>query len=330
MTADRPPYQIPFNRTALAGAELDNIGAAIQAGQIVGNGEYGRRCEQLLEQLLGGDRRVMLTTSCTHALEMSALLLSLQPGDEIIMPSFTFVSTANAFALRGAVPRFVDIRPDTLNLDETKLERLIGPQTRAIVPVHYGGVACEMDTIEQIAFRHSLDVIEDNAHGLLGAYNGRPLGTLGRLSTLSFHSTKNFTCGEGGALVVNDPDLVDRAEIIREKGTDRARFFRGEIDKYTWVDLGSSYPPSEILAAFLLAQLQAHERIQAARRGIWQRYDEALGDWAAARGQRMGGREGDCPVTESVADRLLRLPFYNDLSESDQNAVIESILEFAP
>ncbi len=384
MTADGPPFQIPFNRTALAGAELDNIGAAIEAGQIVGNGEYGRQCEQLLEQLLGGDRRVMLTTSCTHALEMSALLLNLQPGDEIIMPSFTFVSTANAFALRGAVPRFVDIRPDTLNLDETKLEPLIGPQTRAIVPVHYGGVACEMDTIEQIAFRHSLDVIEDNAHGLLGAYNGRPLGTLGRMSTLSFHSTKNFTCGEGGALVVNDPDLVDRAEIIREKGTDRARFFRGEVDKYTWVDLGSSYPPSEILAAFLLAQLQAHERIQAARRAIWEHYDSALGDWAATHdvrrptvpdgcdqayhlywivlpepqqrarliehlralgiyavfhylplnlspmGQRTGGREGDCPVTESVADRLLRLPFYNDLSESDQHAVIESILEFVP
>ncbi len=324
----------------------------------------------------------MLTTSCTHALEMSALLLNVQPGDEVIMPSFTFVSTANAFALRGAVPRFVDIRPDTLNLDEAKLEPLVGRRTRAIVAVHYGGVACEMDSIEQIAFRHSLDVIEDNAHGLLGAFNGQQLGTFGRLATLSFHATKNFTCGEGGALIVNDPDLVDRAEIIREKGTDRASFFRGEIDKYTWVDLGSSYPPSEILAAFLLAQLEAHERIQSTRRAIWQRYDSALRDWATANdvrlpsvpdscdhayhlywivmpepeqrarliehlgalgifavfhylplnlspmGRRLGGREGDCPVAESVADRLLRLPFYNDLSESDQQAVVESILEF--
>ena len=382
MTADRPPYQIPFNRTALAGAELDNISAAIEAGQIVGNGEYGRQCEKLLERLLGGGPRVMLTTSCTHALEMSALLLNLQPGDEVIMPSFTFVSTANAFALRGAVPRFVDIRPDTLNLDEAKLEPLVGPHTRAIVAVHYGGVACEMDAIEQVAFRHSLDVVEDNAHGLLGGYNSKPLGTLGRMSTLSFHATKNFTCGEGGALVLNDADLIERAEIIREKGTDRARFFRGEIDRYTWVDLGSSYPPSEILAAFLLAQLQAHERIQSTRRAIWQRYDSALRDWAFANevrqpavpdsceqayhlywialpepeqrdrliehlralgifavfhylplnvspmGRRMGGRVGDCPVAESVADRLLRLPFYNDLSESDQQAVIESILRF--
>ena len=384
MSADRLPYQIPFNRTALAGAERDNIAAAIEAGQIVGNGEYGRRCERLLERLLGGDRRVMLTTSCTHALEMSALLLNLQPGEEVIMPSFTFVSTANAYALRGGVPRFVDIRPDTLNLDETKIEPLIGPHTRAIVAVHYGGVSCEMEAIEQIAFRHSLEVIEDNAHGLLGAYNGQLLGTLGRMATLSFHATKNFTCGEGGALIVNDRDLVDRAEVIREKGTDRARFFRGEVDKYTWVDLGSSYLMSEILAAFLLAQLEAHDRIQASRRRIWDRYDSALHDWAITNGvrvptvpehcdqayhlywivlpepeqrahlierlralgivavfhymplnlspmgRRLGGKDGDCPVTESVANRLLRLPFYNDLSESDQQAVIESILEFEP
>ena len=313
---------------------------------------------------------------------MAALLLNIQPGDEVIVPSFTFVSTVNAFALRGARPVFVDVRPDTLNLDEALVERLVTPKTRAIIAVHYAGVGCEMDPVCAIGDRHGVPVIEDNAHGLLGRYRGKYLGTLGTMSTLSFHETKNFTCGEGGALVLNDPRLIDRAEIIREKGTNRSRFFRGQVDKYTWVDLGSSYLPSDILAAILYAQLEAREQVQSARQRIWRFYQTHLKQWAdeqgvrlpmvpeacehpahlfylllpnldarqafiahlsasnimsvfhylplhlSEMGRRFGGRPGDCPVTESVSDRLVRLPFYNTLSETDQTFIVDAIRSF--
>jgi dTDP-4-amino-4,6-dideoxygalactose transaminase len=334
----------------------------------------------LLERELGVPK-ALLTTSCTHALEMAALLLDIQPGDEVIVPSFTFVSTVNAFVLRGARPIFIDIRPDTLNIDETLIERRIGPRTRAIVPVHYAGVGCEMDAILDIGARHGLAVVEDNAHGLFGKYRERSLGTFGSLAALSFHETKNFICGEGGALLINDPRYIERAEIIREKGTNRSRFFRGQVDKYTWVDVGSSYVLSDILAAFLLAQLESRAEVHAKRRLVWECYRNELSRWAEDRrvrlpvvppwcsqsyhmfylllpsaerrnalishlkarnilsvfhyvplhtsemGQRFGGRPGDCPVTESVSGRLLRLPFYNDLTEDEQMRVVEAILD---
>jgi dTDP-4-amino-4,6-dideoxygalactose transaminase len=248
---------------------------------ISGDGTFTRHCHTLLEQEMGV-AKVLLTTSCTHALEMAALLLDIQPGDEVIVPSFTFVSTANAFVLRGARPIFADIRPDTLNLDETQLERLITPRTRAIVPVHYAGVGCEMDAILEIAQRHNISVVEDNAHGLFARYKGQYLGTFGTMATQSFHETKNVTCGEGGALLINDPQYSERAEIVREKGTNRSQFFRGQVDKYTWVDLGSSYLPSDVLAAFLYAQLEAREQIQARRKSIWHYYYEHLETWTQA------------------------------------------------
>jgi dTDP-4-amino-4,6-dideoxygalactose transaminase len=374
-------YRIPFNRPCLVGNEQHYILEVIRAGHAAGDGVYTRKCHALLEQELGVPK-ALLTTSCTHALEMAALLLDIQPGDEVIIPSFTFVSTVNAFVLRGARPVFVDIRPDTLNLDEEQLERLITPRTRAIVPVHYAGVGCEMDAICDVAARRNVAIVEDNAHGLFGRYKGRFLGTFGGLATQSFHETKNFTCGEGGALLINDQRFVERAEIIREKGTNRSRFFRGQVDKYTWVDVGSSYLPSDILAAFLYAQLEARQYIQARRQSIWEHYLEQLQDWADAcdarlpivpdhceqpyhmfylllpsleirqaliehlksrgilsvfhylplhlsdMGRQFGGRPGDCPVTEDLSDRLLRLPFYNDLSESDQRLVVDSIREF--
>ena len=279
-------FDIPFNRPALAGDELRYMQEAIAAGKISGDGPFSRRCHALLAEELGA-ARVLLTTSCTHALEMCALLLDLAPGDEVVVPSFTFVSTINAFALRGARPVFADVRPDTLNLDESQLPRLIGPRTRAIVAVHYAGVGCEMDAILAAAEPRGIAVIEDNAHGLFGKRGGRQLGSFGCLSTLSFHETKNVTCGEGGALVINDPRYVERAEIIREKGTNRSQFFRGMIDKYTWVDLGSSYLPADLLAAFLFGQLEARERIQASRRRIWERYEQELSGWATQHGVRL-------------------------------------------
>jgi dTDP-4-amino-4,6-dideoxygalactose transaminase len=372
-------YRVPFNRPCLVGNEPFYMAQAVQLGHISGDGHFSRQCHELLERELGV-RKALLTTSCTHALEMAALLLDIQPGDEVIVPSFTFVSTVNAFVLRGARPVFIDVRPDTLNLDETQLERLITPRTKAIVPVHYAGVGCEMDAILEVAQRYGVAIVEDNAHGLFGKYKGRYLGTFGSLATQSFHETKNFTCGEGGALLINDPQYIERAEILREKGTNRSLFFRGQVDKYSWVDVGSSYLPSDILAAFLYAQLEARAEIQAKRRHLWHYYYEHLRDWAEEHhvrlpivpphceqsyhmfyllmpsleqrqaliaylkscgilsvfhylplhlsdmGRRLGGQEGDCPVTEEVSDRLVRLPFFNDLSPQDQEWVVHNVV----
>ncbi len=373
---------IPFNRPFFSGREFEFIQQAIANSQISGDGIFTRKCHALLENALGVSK-VLLTTSCTHALEMAALLLDIKPGDEVIIPSFTFVSAVNAFVLRGARPVFIDIRADTLNLDQSQLERLITPRTKAIVVVHYAGVGCDMDTIMQVAGRHGIPVIEDNAHGLFGKYRGQYLGTFGCLATQSFHETKNFTCGEGGALLINDQRYIERAEIIREKGTDRNRFFRGEVDKYTWLDVGSSYLPSDILAAYLYAQLEARELIQSRRQRIWEYYCGHLESWAGNSGVRLpivppqceqpyhlfylllpsieqrqaliahlnarginsvfhylplhlskmgrqfGGQEGDCPITEDVSDRLVRLPFYCDLTEDEQMRVVNALHEFA-
>jgi dTDP-4-amino-4,6-dideoxygalactose transaminase len=270
---------IPFNRPTSVGKESEYMQQALRNNHLSGDGAFTKKSHALLEQALGVPK-VLLTTSCTHALEMSALLLDLKDGDEVIVPSFTFVSTINAFVLRGARPVFADIRPDTLNLDESKLEALITPKTRAIYVVHYAGVACEMDTIMEIANRHGIPVVEDNAHGLFGKYKGKYLGTFGAMATQSFHETKNFTSGEGGALLINDTKYMEEAEILREKGTNRSRFFRGQVDKYTWVSVGSSYLPSDILAGFLFAQLEEREQIQSARQRIWETYYKELGAWA--------------------------------------------------
>lgn len=374
---------IPFNRSSPVGNELRYLHAAVNSGKLAGDHGFSRRCQQFLEHELQA-RRVLLTTSCTHALEMAALLLDLQPGDEVIVPAFTFVSTANAFALRGAQPVFCDIRPDTLNLDERILPRLITPRTRAIVPVHYAGVACEMDAIIACAASGGIAVIEDNAHGLFGRYQGRWLGTLGTFGTQSFHETKNLSCGEGGALLINDPAFAERAEIVREKGTNRSRFFRGQVDKYSWVDLGSSYVMSDLLAAFLLGQLERWRTIQRRRERLWLRYHGALEPWtrsadvqrpfvpahctpawhlyhllmpsleartrfiAHLRQQdilavfhyvplhlsefaaRWGGRPGDCPVTEDISDRLVRLPFFTAMTDAEQDRVVAAITSFTP
>jgi dTDP-4-amino-4,6-dideoxygalactose transaminase len=360
---------------------MDYMRAAIANMQISGDGPFTTQVHALLENLVGAPK-VLLTTSCTHALEMAALLLDIGPGDEVILPSFTFVSTANAFVLRGGHPVFVDIRSDTLNIDASLVEARITPRTKAIVVVHYAGVGCDMEAIGDIARRHAIPIVEDNAHGLLGSYQGKPLGSFGALATLSFHETKNFTCGEGGALVINETRYVERAEILREKGTNRSRFFRGQIDKYGWIDVGSSYLPSDLLAAFLLAQLESRDRIQAHRRKVWEAYRSGLAQWAetaraglphipadcqqayhlfylllsspterqaliqylkgrgvsavfhylplhlSPMGQKLGGKPGDCPVTERVSDRLLRLPLYNDLGPDEQASVIDGIKAF--
>ncbi len=268
---------IPFNKPYMTGKELWYIAQAHANNQLAGDGPFTRKCNAWLVQRTGA-RHALLTHSCTAALEMAAILAGVGPGDEVIMPSFTFVSTANAFVLRGATPVFVDIRPDTLNLDETQIEQAITPRTRAIVPVHYAGVACEMDAIMDIAARHKLLVIEDAAQGIMSSYKGRPLGTIGHLGTLSFHETKNIIGGEGGALLVNDSRFAERAEIIREKGTNRSKFFRGQVDKYTWVDIGSSYLPSELIAAFLSAQMDEADEITRRRLEIWATYHQWLGD----------------------------------------------------
>ena len=373
--------KIPFNRPYVCGMEFTYIRQAIEEGHISGNGPFSKRCEAMLANVTGCSR-ALLTTSCTDALEMAALLLDIAPGDEVIVPSFTFVSTANAFALRGAKIVFADIRRDTLNLDERALDHLITDRTRAIVPVHYAGVGCEMDTILLKAATRNIAIVEDNAHGLFGTYRGRNLGTFGALAALSFHETKSISCGEGGALLINDSRYTDRAEVLREKGTDRSRFFRGEVDKYTWVDIGSSFLPSDLLSAFLLAQLESFESIQSARKRVWTCYWTHLAPWAPARGiqlpyvpkdreqsyhmfymilptgrmrdalighlkgrgihsvfhylplhlsamgLRAGGYPGQCPVTEDISPRLVRLPFYNGLTEADQARVVQAILDF--
>jgi dTDP-4-amino-4,6-dideoxygalactose transaminase len=372
---------IPFNRPFATGQEYGYIQEAIARGHISGDGYFTKKCHAWLEKRVGC-HKALLTTSCTHALEMAAILLEIQPDDEVIVPSFTFVTTVNAFVLRGATPVFIDVRPDTLNLDEAQLERLITPRTKAIALVHYAGVGCEMDVIMAIAKRHQVAVVEDNAHGLLGRYRGQYLGTFGCMATQSFHETKNFTCGEGGALLINDPQYVERAEIIREKGTNRSRFFRGQVDKYTWVDIGSSYLPSDMLAAYLYAQFEAEEEIQAGRRRIWEYYHNNLSGWAQSCGAQLpivpthceqpyhmfyvlmpsleqrqrliahlkeqnihsvfhylplhlsdmgksfGGKPGDCPVTEDVSDRLVRLPFYMELAGEQQEHVAAAIQSF--
>jgi len=373
--------RIPFNRPFATGKELDYIRAAMSAPKFSGDGSFTAQCHALLEQSLG-IQKALLTTSCTHALEMAALLLNIAPGDEVIIPSFTFPSAANAFVLRGARPIFVDIRADTLNIDESQIERRVTARTKAICVVHYAGVGCEMDTIMTMARRRAVAVVEDNAHGLYGRYRGRYLGTLGQLGTLSFHETKNFSCGEGGALLINDMQLNQRAEILREKGTNRSQFFRGEIDKYTWVDMGSSYLPADLLAAFLRAQLEHRDQIQSMRRKIWETYALELASWAETNGVRLpiippqceqsyhifyvimpsvesrqamishlaglgvlavfhylplhlspmglrfGGHQGDCPVTEDLADRLLRFPLFTGMSISEQAQVIDAVRAF--
>jgi dTDP-4-amino-4,6-dideoxygalactose transaminase len=273
--------RIPFNRPHLTGNELDYIARAHANGHLAGNGQFSKHCAAWLEDRVGS-AKALLTHSCTAALEMSAILAGVGPGDEVIMPSYTFVSTANAFVLRGATPVFIDIRPDTLNLDESLIEEAITPRTRAIVAVHYAGVGCEMDRILQIARANGLLVIEDAAQGMMADYRGRPLGSIGQLGALSFHETKNLISGEGGALLVNDQALAERAEIVWEKGTNRSQFFRGEVDKYTWVDIGSSYLPGEIVAAFLLAQMEQADSITQRRLAIWARYHDAFADLEAA------------------------------------------------
>jgi len=267
--------RIPFNRPYIAGNELDYIAQAVELGNIGNDGRFTQRCSQLLEETFGIPK-VLLTTSCTAALEMAALLCDLQPGDEVIAPSFTFVTTVGAFVASGARPVFVDIRPDTLNIDERRIEEAITPRTKAIIPVHYAGVACEMDRIMAIAEVHNLLVVEDAAQGVNAFYKDRPLGSIGHLGTYSFHETKNYICGEGGALCVNSAELVPRAEIIRDKGTNRQAFNRGEVDKYSWVDVGSSYVPSEIVSAFLYGQLELLDSIAARRKEIFQFYQEGL------------------------------------------------------
>ncbi|MEY3020409.1 MAG: hypothetical protein RLZZ272_1393 [Actinomycetota bacterium] len=276
---------IPFNRAPIGPDELAAATAILSTGRIAGNGRAGEAAEVALSAIHGG-ARTLLTTSCSHALELSALLLELRPGDEVIVPAFTFVTSASSFLLHGGTPRLVDVRADTLNLDIDAVEAAIGPRTRAIVAVHYGGIGATPDALRALADRHGLALVEDNAHGLGGAWRGQRLGTFGAMSTLSFHETKNVSCGEGGALVLNDPELVARAEVLREKGTDRSRFLRGQVDKYTWVDIGSSWVLSDLLAAILGAQLERLEAIQADRMRVWQRYDAELATWADAHGIR--------------------------------------------
>jgi dTDP-4-amino-4,6-dideoxygalactose transaminase len=374
-------YEIPFNKPTLMGNELQYISQAVGDNHISGDGTFSRKCHAWLEKSFDLPK-ALLTTSCTHALEMAAYLLDIKPGDEVIIPSFTFVSTVNAFVNRGARPVFIDIRPDTLNLDENLLEGLITEKTKAVLPVHYAGVGCEMDTILEITNQYKVKVVEDNAHGLFGKYKGRYLGTFGCLATQSFHETKNITCGEGGALLINDQRYIERAEILREKGTNRSRFFRGQVDKYTWVDIGSSYLPSDMLAGFLYAQLEEFEAIQSIRKNIWEFYANHLSEWAnktgtrlpvipawcaqpyhmfyiilpsldirqgmiehlkkhkilsvfhylplhtSQMGRRFAGNRGDCPVTENISERLLRLPFYNSLEEGELSRVVDTIKDY--
>jgi dTDP-4-amino-4,6-dideoxygalactose transaminase len=371
------PLKIPYNRPTQVGKEIEYIQQAIENGHLSGNGPFTKGCQTWLEERTGC-LKVLLTHSCTAALEMAAILADVQPGDEVIMPSFTFVSTANAFVLRGAVPVFVDIRPDTLNMDETRIAAAITPKTKVILPVHYSGVGCEMDSIMSLAAQHQLVVIEDAAQGIMAEYNGTPLGSIGHLAALSFHETKNVISGEGGALLINAEAYRDRAEIIWEKGTNRANFFRGQVDKYTWVDIGSSYLPSEIIAAFLYAQLEEIETISRKRLDIWNKYHAAFEAWetqgiirrpvipahckhnahlyylllpdinartafisklrdagihaifhyiplhSSPAGLKYGRSSGDLAVTDRVSDRLVRLPLWINMTDSDINQVIDA------
>jgi dTDP-4-amino-4,6-dideoxygalactose transaminase len=373
--------EIPFNKPFITGKEIEYIGRAIADRKLSADGFYTSACARLLQDRFD-IRRVLMTPSCTAALEMAALLCGVQPGDEVILPSFTFSSTANAFVRLGAKPVFVDIRPDTLNLDEKLLEKLVSPRTRAIVPVHYAGIACEMDEIIEIARKYSLYVVEDAAQGVNAFYHRRALGTLGDLGAYSFHDTKNYVAGECGALCINNPDMLERAEIIREKGTNRGKFIRGEVDKYTWVDVGSSYLPSEIVCAFLFAQLEMMDGISRRRQKIHEFYYQSLLPLAdrgllrlpvtppgcasnyhlfhillqdaatrnrlllhlkensiraafhyvalhsSPMGRKFGYQESDLPLTEELSARLLRLPFFTDMIESEQRRVVDCIREF--
>lgn len=369
---------IPFSEPHHSANELKYVSEALASGVWSGDGPFTVRASEMLSPLVGGGT-VLLTTSCTHALEMAALLLGIGPGDEVIMPSFTFASCANAISLRGGIPVFVDSLPDTFNIDETKVVEAITERTKAILVVHYAGVAVALNEILQIADEYNLKVIEDNAHGLGGSYNGRPLGSFGTLATLSFHVTKNISCGEGGALIINDPVLVERAEIIREKGTNRSQFFRGMIDKYRWVDIGSSYLPSDVLAALLVSQIEEFESIQARRINIWDRYRQELKPWAETNQVQMQAIPGEaihpahlfalvmptaadqtrfishmkqrgvmavfhyqplhkghgadiqqkhCPVSDELAERLVRLPLFAGLSDSDVGVVVDAATTF--
>ncbi len=372
---------IPFNVPPHIGTEEEKIGEAIAAGKISGDGAFTKKCNRLLEQLTGA-KRVLLTTSCTHALEMGAILADIRPGDEVIMPSYTFCSTADAFVMRGARIVFVDIRPDTMNIDEKLIEDAVTPRTKAIAPVHYGGVGCEMDVIMDIAERHGLAVIEDDAQGLMASYRGKALGTFGMFGCISFHETKNYSMGEGGALLINDEKFLERAEIVREKGTDRSKYYRGEIDKYRWVDFGSSYLPSELNAAYLSAQLEQAERINSDRLASREKYYERLKPLAdrgviglpfvpegcvhnahmfyiktkdqeerarliehlkkngisavfhyvplhsAPAGLKYGRFHGEDRFTTRESERLLRLPMYYGLTESDLEYVCDKVKEF--
>ena len=374
-------YRIPFNKPYIVGTESAYIAECLAAAKLSGDGPFSRRCQSLMQDQFAAPH-VLLTTSCTSALEMAALLCDLQPGDEVILPSYTFVSTANAFVLRGARLVFVDIRPDTLNMDEKLLEEAVTSRTRVVVPVHYAGIACEMDAINAVALRHGLRVVEDAAQGVNATYKGAYLGTLGDFGAYSFHETKNFVCGEGGALVSRRAADAQRAEIIREKGTNRARFFRGEVDKYTWVETGSSYLPADILAAFLLGQLEDMTGITRKRQLAFERYQAALQPLVdrgllrlptipsecapnyhlfyiivadlqtrtallehfkqtgilatfhyvplhtSPMGSGLGYRQGMLPITESLSERLIRLPMYAALSTAEINEVVGTIFSF--
>ena len=373
--------RIPFNRPFIVGKELYYIAQAVHFGHLAGNGIFTKKCEKWMEAKFNA-KKILLTHSCTAALEICAILSQVRPGDEVIMPSYTFVSTANAFVLRGAEVRFVDISPDTLNIDENLIEAAITEKTKVIVPVHYAGVACDMDKINTIAKAHDLLVVEDAAQGVNATYNNRFLGTIGHIGAYSFHETKNFISGEGGALVINDEKFIERAEIVWEKGTNRSKFFRGEIDKYTWVDIGSSYLPSELVAAFLYAQLEEADSITNKRKKIYDYYKKNLQPLeekgqirlphippgtqhnahifyvilnsekerdeillylrhrkihavfhyvplhSSIMGQRFGYKQGDLPVTEDTASRLIRLPCYYELEQEDQDRVIATIFDF--
>ena len=374
-------YQISFNKPFLAGKELYYIAQAVLSGHTSGDGQFTKKCQVLMEKTFKA-KKILLTNSCTAALEMAAILCEVGPEDEVVLPSFTFVSTANAFYLRGAKLVFVDIQKDTLNIDVTKIEDALTERTKVIVPVHYAGIGCDMDSIMDIANRHKLYVVEDAAQGVNARYKSKFLGTIGDIGTYSFHETKNYICGEGGAIVINNDKFLERAEIIREKGTNRSKFFRGEVDKYTWVDIGSSFLPSDILAAFLYAQLENMEQINRRREAIFDYYYKALiplvndgklrlpyvssecesnshlfyiilndentrnelMDYLKSKGilavfhyiplhlsqvgRSMGYTDGQLPITEDMSGRLLRLPFYHDMTKDNQAEVVDTIKDF--